>query len=529
MIGIPARSLKISVRAFHSKIAEVNGFPPPLFQGFFDLNARDGAYQVSNVNKIGKKIIISKYPLFQGGRTGYHHITLPEKNVKPKIKIMKKIIHYLFIISLGMLVHSYNVQAQLLDKLGSKAKQQLDKTVDKGIDKTVNNTKEKQSKAEKDTPSSNAEVSGDQTTESASADSEKKVDYVSSYKSKFDFVPGEKVILTEDFSQDAVGDFPALWFTNGSGEVVTIEGREGKWLMLNEYSMAFVDMLLDLPDNFTIQFDLLCSVPFSWFSGVFNLYMDDIIDIDRYKEGDNGGEMSSNNINHHFWIDFHPGKYNPGTYTTEGYGNYQIKNQGERLNLKEIWMPGPEKDLAKISIWRQGQRLRVYMNENKILDLPKVLPADMKPNLIVFEPHDLEDEDKYFIGNLRLAVGNPDTRNKLLTDGKLVTNGILFAVNSAQIKTESYGVLKEIAGILNEDKSIKVKIVGHTDSDGDDAMNLELSKKRAEAVKNALVKDFGIDAGRLETDGKGEQEPLAPNTDAIAKANNRRVEFLKTN
>jgi outer membrane protein OmpA-like peptidoglycan-associated protein len=60
-------------------------------------------------------------------------------------------------------------------------------------------------------------------------------------------------------------------------------------------------------------------------------------------------------------------------------------------------------------------------------------------------------------------------------------------------------------------------------------MNLELSKKRAEAVKNTLAKDFGIDPGRMETDGKGEQEPLAPNTDAIAKANNRRVEFVKMN
>jgi outer membrane protein OmpA-like peptidoglycan-associated protein len=273
----------------------------------------------------------------------------------------------------------------------------------------------------------------------------------------------------------------------------------------------------------------MCSVPFSWYSDVFNVYLEDIIDLDRYRKGQNGGEMSDNNINHHFWMDLHPGKYNPGTYSTKGYGNYRINSNGAKIDLDEIWMPTAEKSMIKVSIWRQGQRLRVYLNENKILDLPKILPADMKPNLFVFEPYDVYEEDKYFIGNLRIAVGNPDTRNKLLTDGKLVTSGILFSVNSAEIKTESYGVLKEIAGILNESKDVKVKIVGHTDSDGDDAMNLELSKKRAEAVKKALVKDFGIDAGRLDTDGKGEQEPLAPNTDSIAKANNRRVEFLKTN
>jgi len=437
---------------------------------------------------------------------------------------MKKLITLLgiaVVISIGF--SPINTYGQLLDKIGQKAKQKLDKTVDSTVDKTL--TKSKKTETPAPQPASEKTVASEQPASTETPKTEKKEDYVTSYKSKFDFVPGERVLIADDFSQDAVGDFPALWFTNGSGEVVTIEGREGKWLAMKGRSMAFIDQLLELPDNFTIQFDLLCSVPFSWFSDVFNIYIEDIVSLESYRQGENGS--IEYNINYHFWLDFHPGKYNPGTYTTEGYANYRMKNQGEKLTLKEIWMPGPEKDLAKMSIWRQGQRVRVYMNENKILDLPKVLPADMKPNLIVFEPYDLDGEDKYFIGNLRVAVGNPDTRNKLLTDGKLVTNGILFNVNSADIKTESYGVLKEIAGILNENKNINVKIVGHTDSDGDDAKNLELSKKRAESVKNTLAKDFGIDPKRLETDGKGESEPLEPNTSAINKANNRRVEFLK--
>jgi len=443
---------------------------------------------------------------------------------------MKKHITFLCAVSVALMIISLNSQAQLLDKLGQKAKQKFDKTAENQLDKTLNGSKGKEDQASQGSQSIDASVADNQNSESSGASTpETKEDYVTSYKSKFDFVPGERVIISDDFSQDAVGDFPALWFTNGSGEVVTLDGMEGKWLMIKGRSQAYVDQLLDLPDNFTIQFDLMCSVPFSWFSDVFNVYLEDIIDLDRYRKGQNGGEMSDYNINHHFWMDLHPGKYNPGTYSTKGYGNYRINSNGAKIDLDEIWMPTAEKSMLKVSIWRQGQRLRVYLNENKILDLPKILPADMKPNLFVFEPYDVYEEDKYFIGNLRIAVGNPDTRNKLLTDGKLVTNGILFSVNSAEIKTESYGVLKEIAGILNESKDVKVKIVGHTDSDGDDALNLDLSKKRAEAVKNALAKDFGIDPGRMEIDGKGEQEPLAPNTDAIAKANNRRVEFLKMN
>jgi outer membrane protein OmpA-like peptidoglycan-associated protein len=71
------------------------------------------------------------------------------------------------------------------------------------------------------------------------------------------------------------------------------------------------------------------------------------------------------------------------------------------------------------------------------------------------------------------------------------------------------------------------KIVGHTDADGNYASNLDLSKRRALSVKNELVKTFGIDASRLETDGMGETKPVALNDTPSNKALNRRVEFIK--
>ena len=72
-----------------------------------------------------------------------------------------------------------------------------------------------------------------------------------------------------------------------------------------------------------------------------------------------------------------------------------------------------------------------------------------------------------------------------------------------------------------------MKIIGHTDADGDDKANMELSKKRAEAVKTILSKEFGIEGDRMETDGKGESQPIDKNTSSEGKANNRRVEFIK--
>lgn len=131
------------------------------------------------------------------------------------------------------------------------------------------------------------------------------------------------------------------------------------------------------------------------------------------------------------------------------------------------------------------------------------------------------------ISNLRIAEGAPDTRNKLLTDGKIVSRGILFDVNSDRIKPESYGALQDIAKTLKEVTDVNIKIVGHTDADGDDAKNLELSKRRAQAVRDVLNKEFGIELSRMEVDGKGESEPIESNTTLTGKAMNRRVEFIK--
>ena len=148
-------------------------------------------------------------------------------------------------------------------------------------------------------------------------------------------------------------------------------------------------------------------------------------------------------------------------------------------------------------------------------------------NTILFYIHYVDAEHPYYLTNLRLAVGAPDTRSKLITEGKWVTHGILFDVNSADIKAESYGTLKEIANVLKENADVKVKIVGHTDSDGDENKNLDLSKRRAESVKNTLTKEFGINESRMETDGMGETKPVSKNDTPAGKANNRRVEFIK--
>jgi outer membrane protein OmpA-like peptidoglycan-associated protein len=166
----------------------------------------------------------------------------------------------------------------------------------------------------------------------------------------------------------------------------------------------------------------------------------------------------------------------------------------------------------------------VYHQGKKALDGPTALPENGKYNRLRFWSGEYNHP---FISNLKISTASPDMRNKLLTDGKLVSYGIYFDVNKDVIKPESYGTLKGIAAILNEVPDIKVKIVGHTDNDGADAANLDLSKRRAASVKAELAKSFGVNAERIVTDGMGESQPVAPNDTPVNKALNRRVEFIK--
>ena len=109
-------------------------------------------------------------------------------------------------------------------------------------------------------------------------------------------------------------------------------------------------------------------------------------------------------------------------------------------------------------------------------------------------------------------------RHQLIDAGKFSTTGILFDVNSDTIKPTSYGVVKEIADVLEKFPDARIRIIGHTDTDGNDVSNLELSKKRSAAVKNMLTTEFHVDASRIETDGKGELQPVADNKTREGKA-----------
>jgi len=92
-----------------------------------------------------------------------------------------------------------------------------------------------------------------------------------SAKSAKDFEAGTKVIASEDFSQDAVGDFPVNWSTNSSGEVITFDGEETRWLKLNDNGNYSPNNFTKLPENCTFELDVYASDNFSFYSTWLNI------------------------------------------------------------------------------------------------------------------------------------------------------------------------------------------------------------------------------------------------------------------
>ena len=327
--------------------------------------------------------------------------------------------------------------------------------------------------------------------------------------SKYDFIPGERIIFFDDFTTESIGDFPVQWNTNGSGEIVTTSNFPGNWFQLTKTGYYIPEAKEDFTDNYTIEFDIV---------GINIANMETMYGLDFFLLS---GDLNSP-----------AGGSQPGTagFTFRpDYENVFWRNWSEAREWQgdngEVSATLKSSEKYHIAIWVQKQRVRLYANENKVLDLARGLQANYKYNIFRIETY--TDESTPLIGNFRIAAGLPDMRNKLITEGKLISYGITFDVNSDKIKSESYATIKEIAQVLKDNPTVKIKVVGHTDSDGDDKSNLDLSKRRAESVKNSLVKDFSIDEARIETDGKGESESIAKNDSAVNKAKNRRVEFIK--
>lgn len=300
---------------------------------------------------------------------------------------------------------------------------------------------------------------------------------------------------------------------------------KGNWVQLYQNATYLTDNTASFTDNFTVEFDLIMhrnnpKAPFpelTW----------GVLSSGSLIPGDNGllkdytatfaTEMSIQPSDHI--------RSSMVLHTYEKRSSYlktDIQKPGALLQQFN--------QVIHIAMQVQKQRVRIWWGEQKIYDLPKAIASGIDINQLYFTVKRYggsEQEVGYVIGNIKIAKGLPDTRHKLLNEGRFTTTGILFNINSYTILPESNGVLSEIAAILTKNPEIRLKIIGHTDSDGNEADNLELSNRRAASVKQLLTEHFKIEASRLESEGAGESRPVSDNNTKEGKANNRRVEFIK--
>ncbi|MBC7949815.1 MAG: OmpA family protein [Chitinophagaceae bacterium] len=424
-----------------------------------------------------------------------------------------------FAIIILLLAGSFMAEAQLgglLNKVKNKAKDRVDRKVDNEIDKTFDKAEGKETQP---APNNTPATKGETTKAVKEEDND-----IKSY-SKFDFIPGDSIIYAEDFQQDVVGEFPLNWNTGGKGDVVTLSSYPGKWLRLYENSSYLTSNKKLFSKNFTLEFDVIFQMKntgytYPMFSFGFFASGEDSTTDNQFLTHPAANQSSE--------VLLRLGSGN-STYTTI-YSNAK----GKRQFVSEIQeFPNLEKYYGKVSdvaVHVQESRIRVWVNGEKKYDLPKALATDYIFNQLYFKLSSSsykDDELGFYVSNVKVATGKPDTRHKLVEEGKFSTTGILFDFQSAVIKPESYGVVKEIASVLKDNGPLRIKVIGHTSNDGDDNANMELSKKRASAVKDLLTTEFGIEASRLETEGKGETQPIADNKTKEGKTANRRVEFIK--
>lgn len=125
----------------------------------------------------------------------------------------------------------------------------------------------------------------------------------------------------------------------------------------------------------------------------------------------------------------------------------------------------------------------------------------------------------------RLEQELKDIKQQQTDKGTMYTlSDALFAVNKAELKAGAQASFNRLAERLNESDS-KISVIGHTDSTGSAEYNMDLSQRRADAVKSYLV-SLGVDEGRITTEGRGEAYPVASNDHVAGRQQNRRVEVI---
>lgn len=426
-----------------------------------------------------------------------------------------------------MLLCGTHVEAQIFKKLKKKVERKIEQKVDEQVDKELDDVfdeekEEKKSKKKKRKKKNKKSSDTETTTQDEETTIEGPEASFEAY-SKYDFIPGEKLIAYEDFSTDAIGDLPQKWNTNLSAEVVSLNTIPGNWMRIGKGygTYVFSEIPSDIPEDFTLEFDIIYDFkPDAYaYKRHLNFIVSNLADPNTYIGKHNQGK-------HYAKISLALGSSSGrGIFFTKKTTNKELNMTGKSYPVS-FSKEGSPYEITHISILKKGTRIKVYANEEKVIDIPRATEPDILFKTIRFESEITPDDQHFYMSNIKFATG-VNSADRLFENGSYQAHGITFDSGSASIKASSYATLKQIAEVMKANPSKTYKIVGHTDNDGSDGVNIPLSENRATAVQKILKKEFDIDISRLQAMGKGSSEPLSNDTTATAKAQNRRVEIIQ--
>ena len=411
------------------------------------------------------------------------------------------------ILTLMLALGTQVAQAQFVKKLGEAAERAAKRTVERRVEKeSAEKTDEAldevfERKSKKSKNKKNKKAKQEQARNAEREDN--------AVRSANDFVRGNKIIFHEQFDKVAIGDFPGTWNTNIGGEVVTFGNDNTRWLKLAR-GIFKPEGITNIPNNSTLEMDIRADgINNGTDLGIILMAVDDKNKLYTYNQAKNG-----------------VGVFLTAAYATNGRVRSQARVNGEGAVAMD-WQPTKQfsgnKNTVHLSIWRQDSRIRVYLDDEKVIDLPRAF-AEKNYNALMFDVNWTQID--YYVSNIILASdAGADTRHKLLETGSFTTNDILFDTGKSTLQASSFSVLDEIGEVMKANPSKALTVIGHTDSDGSDEANQVLSEQRAQSVKTYLMYKHNIDGGQITTLGKGESQPIASGNSAEAKAQNRRVEF----
>jgi OOP family OmpA-OmpF porin len=400
---------------------------------------------------------------------------------------MKSKLIFIGLLCLALLAVSSPATAQF-KKLKEKAKEKAEKKVEETVEGKEETTEDttKASKESTEKPASDT-TKAKSTTPGASEDM--------SLYTKFDFVPGDKVIFYDDLSGEEIGEFPSRWrLDNGVFEVAKQGGKN--WILCtNEGTIRPKIVTGPLPPKYTIEMEFYVK----------------------------GGEAKG----HYFFINWYDEEGTEiGSITIQNKDYTRLRLMSKDLATKTLSAPLAG-GIHTMRVMATQSTMKCYIDNERVANVPAV--EDFKPVDIGvhMDPWLDEPDNPMLIGTFRYAEGGKTLKQQLDESGKIVTHGILFDSGSDKIKGESYKTLADIGALLTENPTLRLSIEGHTDSDGADDYNMDLSKRRAAAVREYLITNYKIAGDRLESKGWGESKPIDTNDTPEGKANNRRVELVK--